>query len=73
MAVRLLASPVPPGLSADEMYALIHSPEHIGHFQEALGIKTDAKSIVQATASDLPPVADEVLLATEPEHPEIGE
>ena len=65
--------PSTPGLSADEMYALIHSPEHIGHFQEALGIKTDAKSIVQATASDLPPVADEVLLATEPEHPEIGE
>lgn len=40
-------------MTPDEIYPIIHQPEYIGHFQRALGIKTDL-SAVERTASDLP-------------------
>lgn len=36
-----------------EIYPIIHQPEHIGHFQRALGIRTDL-SAVERTENDLP-------------------
>ena len=52
-------------LYPDEMYQLVHSQQHIDYFRNALGIRTDARSQVLATASDRAEVADDELLAAE--------
>lgn len=52
-------------LTACEMYELVHSPEHISYFQEALGIRFDVKAEVVATVADRPQVPDDQLLANE--------
>lgn len=45
----------------EEMYAIVHSPQHIGRFQEALGIRRDMHSIAP-TPVDKPQVSDEELM-----------
>jgi hypothetical protein len=52
-------------LYPDEMYQLVHSEQHIDYFRNALGIRSDARSQVIATANDRAEVADDELLAAE--------